>query len=119
MFHLPSMPLKPTLTETHSPWVVFASAADPWLAAETTALVQRNGLVLRIDGRELRDAPSLFRTFARELSFLGYFGHNWAALEDCLQDWHGPGHGNQALAILIEHSDDLRNADFLGLFVSV
>ncbi|MFE5494330.1 barstar family protein [Streptomyces virginiae] len=37
-------------------------------------------------------------------SFLGYFGHNWDALVDCLQGWHVPGH-NHNLAILIEHAD--------------
>jgi hypothetical protein len=109
---------KPTLTELRSPWVVFTSAADPWLASETTALVQRDGLVLRLDGREMRDAASVFRTFARELSFVGYFGHNWMALVDCLQDWHGPGHGTQDLAILIDHADGLLEADFLGMLVS-
>lgn len=98
---------------------MFASAADPWLASETAALVQRGGLILRLDGRELRDPASLFRTFAEELSFLGYFGHNWDALVDCLHDWHGLGHGNQDLAILIDHADDLQHAEFLGLFVSV
>ncbi|MFF3981099.1 barstar family protein [Streptomyces sp. NPDC001828] len=110
---------KPTLTERRSPWVVFTSPADPWLASETAALVQRNGLVLRLDGREMRDAASAFRTFARELSFVGYFGHNWMALVDCLQDWHGPGQGNQDLAILIDHADNLLEADFLGMLVSV
>ncbi|MFG3283259.1 barstar family protein [Streptomyces sp. NPDC048111] len=45
--------------------------------------------------------------------------HNWDALADCLHDWHGPGHGNQDLAILIEHADDLLRTDFLGVFVSV
>lgn len=110
---------RPTLTEHRSPWVVFTSPADPWLASETAALAQRNGLVLRLDGREMTDPASVFRTFARELSFPGYFGHNWDALVDCLHDWHGPGHGNQGLAILIEHADGLLESDFLGLFVSV
>ena len=113
------MTIEPTLTEHRSPWVVFTSAADPWPASETAALVRRNGLVLRLDGREMRDPASVFRTFARELSFVGCFGHNWDALVDCLHDWHGPGHGNQDLAILIEHADDLLRSDFLGLFVSV
>ncbi|MDX3804196.1 barstar family protein [Streptomyces sp. AK04-3B] len=113
------MMTKPTLTEHRSPWVVFTSPADSWLTSETAALVQRNGLVLRLDGREMRDPASVFRTFARELSFLGDFGHNWDALVDCLHNWHGPGQGNQDLAILIEHADDLLKSDFLGLFVSV
>lgn len=38
---------------------------------------------------------------------------------DCLQDRHGPGHDDQALAIPIDHADDLLTADFLGLLVSV
>ncbi|MFC8981116.1 barstar family protein [Streptomyces sp. NPDC057131] len=113
------MMIKPTLTEHRSPWVVFTSPADPWLASETASLVQRNGLVLRLDGREMTEPASVFRTFARELSFLGHFGHNWDALADCLHDWHGPGHGDQDLAILIEHADGLLKSDFLGLFVSV
>ncbi|MFG2949978.1 barstar family protein [Streptomyces adustus] len=83
------MTTKPTLTEHRSPWVVFTSPVDPWLASETAALVQRNGLVLRLDGRGMRDAASVFRTFARDLSLPGYFGHNWDALVDCLHDWHG------------------------------
>ncbi|MEU6213276.1 barstar family protein [Streptomyces sp. NPDC047023] len=110
---------RPTLTEHRSPWVVFTSPADPRPASETTALAERNGLVLRLDGREMRDPASVFRTFARELSFPGHFGHNWDAFVDCLQDWHGPGHGKQDLAILIEHADGLLEAEFLGLFVSV
>ncbi|MFI6938524.1 barstar family protein [Streptomyces sp. NPDC050418] len=74
---------------------------------------------MRLDGRDMGDPASVFRTFARELSFIGSFGHNWDALVDCLQDWHGPGHGNQDLAILIEYADGLLDSDFLGLFVSV
>ncbi|MFF4185280.1 barstar family protein [Streptomyces sp. NPDC001691] len=113
------MTTRPTLTQRRSPWVVFTSPTDPWLASETAALVQRNGLVLRLDAREMRDPAAVFRTFARELSFLGYFGHNWDALVECLHDWHGPGQGSQDLAILIEHADGLLKSDFLGTFVSV
>ncbi|MFD3328700.1 barstar family protein [Streptomyces sp. NPDC058701] len=67
----------------------------------------------------MRDPGSVFRTFARELSFLGDFGHSWDALVDCLHDWHGLGHVDQDPVILIEHADDLLKSDFLGLFVSV
>ncbi|MEV0094093.1 barstar family protein [Streptomyces sp. NPDC050738] len=112
--------MTPTLTERRSPWVVVTSAGDPQLEAETAALLRKGGVVLRLDGRELGDEASLFRVFARELSFPGYFGHNWDALVDCLRDWHGPGHGaGRGQAVLIEHADGLRDADFLGLLVSV
>ena len=43
-------------------------------------LAKRGGTVVRLDGRELREPTSLFATFARKLSFPGYFGDNWDAL---------------------------------------
>ena len=61
----------------------------------------------------------MFSAFARELSFPGYFGHNWYALVDCLHDWHGHGADSRDLAVLIEGADDLASADFLGLFVAM
>jgi hypothetical protein len=108
----------PSLAERRSPWVVFTSDDDPWVTAETAALQKQGGLVFRLDGRELLEPASLFRTFARELSFLGYFGHNWDALVDCLHDWHGPGHGKRGIAILIDNADELLGVEFVGLLVS-
>uniref|UniRef100_A0AAU2K350 Barstar family protein n=1 Tax=Streptomyces sp. NBC_00049 TaxID=2903617 RepID=A0AAU2K350_9ACTN len=89
------------------------------MSAEVPALLERGGLVFRLNARDLLEPASLFRTFARELSFPGYFGHNWDALVDCLYDWHGPGHGNDDVAILIDDADALLRTDLLGLFVSV
>ncbi|GAA4360811.1 hypothetical protein GCM10023088_00280 [Actinomadura verrucosospora] len=109
----------PTLTERRPPWVVFTAGDDSWVAAETAALQEQGGLVFRLDGRELLDPASLFRAFARELSFPGYFGHNWDALVDCLHDWHGPGHGERDVAVLVDDADGLAGAEFLGLLVSV
>ncbi|GGQ23848.1 hypothetical protein GCM10010187_45410 [Actinomadura coerulea] len=109
----------PSLTERRPPWVVFTTGDDPWVAAETTALQEQGGLVFRLDGRELLEPASLFRAFAQELGFLDYFGHNWDALVDCLHDWHGPGHGRQDVAVLVDSADELSGAEFLGLLVSV
>ncbi len=109
----------PSLTRPISPWVVVTTEIDPWVCAESTALLERGGLVFRLNARDLVEPVTLFRTFARELSFPGYFGHSWDALVDCLHDWHGPGHGKYGVAILIYDADALLRADFLGLFVSV
>lgn len=89
------------------------------MSADSSALLERGGLVLRLDARELLEPASLFGAFARELSFPGYFGHNWDALVDCLHDWHGPGHVKRDVALLIGEADVLLAVDFLGLFISV
>ncbi|MCX4720911.1 barstar family protein [Streptomyces virginiae] len=109
----------PTLTERRSPWVTFTSSADPWVAEAEAELRARGGIVLRLHGEELHEKGCMFRAFARELGFPGYFGHNWNALVDCLGDWHGPGHGEQDVAVLIDGADTLLDVEFLGVLVSV
>ncbi|MGW4648407.1 barstar family protein [Kitasatospora sp. NPDC004289] len=109
----------PTLVETRAPWVVLTSRRDPWVAAGLAALEAVGGFAFRLDGRELLEPASLFRAFARELPFPGYFGHNWAALVDCLHDLHGPWHGNRAVAVLVDRADQLLTAEHLGLLVSM
>jgi hypothetical protein len=109
----------PSLTQRLPPWAVFTCRDDPWWNVETATLRQQGGSVFRLDGRELREQNALFVAFARELSFPGYFGHNWDALVDCLHDWHGHEGRTDDVVVLIDHADDLRHAGFLGLFVSV
>jgi hypothetical protein len=109
----------PALTETRSPWVVITHADDPWVSSEVDKLQKSGGTVVRLKGRELREPGSLFAAFARALSFPDYFGYNWAALADCLHDWHGHGSETKDLAVLIDGADELVGADFLGLFISV
>jgi len=113
--------MRATLTQRRSPWVVFTRHDDPWLNNETSEFHRQGGRVIRLDGKELLEPHTLFATFARELRFPAYFGHNWDALVDCLHDWHGHGGESETkdLAVLIDDADDLLNADFLGLFVSV
>lgn len=109
----------PILSECRPPWVVVTRADDPWAETEVTRLRERGGTVVRLAGWELHSPASLFTVFARELSFPGYFGHNWDALVDCLHDWHGHTTTGQGLAVLIDDGDCLAHADFLGVFFSV
>lgn len=116
------VPVVPSFVERRSPWVVVTAAGDPWLAAEIAALRAQGGLEVRLNARELVEPDALFRAFARELSFPGYFGHNWDALVDCLSDMHAPWHGGRSgagLAVLIDDADVLVGVAHLGLFVSV
>ncbi|MEU9198358.1 barstar family protein [Streptomyces hundungensis] len=115
--HPPDPDPLPTLTKRRSPWVTFTSCTDPWLAGAQAELTARGGVVLRVDGGELHQPACVYQVFARVLGFPGYFGHNWDAMVDCLGDWHGPGHGEQDVAVLIDSADSLLNAEFLGVLV--
>jgi len=42
--------------------------------------------VLDLDSEKLPDAASLFRALAGSLAFPAYFGANWDALDECLND---------------------------------
>lgn len=54
---------------------------------QIVAIVLSFGLECRVlDGRKMNTADSLFTEFAAALSFPGYFGRNWEALDECLAD---------------------------------
>lgn len=96
-----------TPTKLVPPWVVFAPSRDR-LAAELLAeLEHAGGVVVRLDGREMRTDHDLFRVFARELNFPAYFGHNWDALVDCLRHLHPAWPHPRDLAVIISHADQL------------
>jgi len=71
------------MSATHRPRLV---PAEPDLVAEQTRVLAAGGLVRRLRGRRMRTTDGLFAEFARRLEFPAWFGHNWAALEDCLTD---------------------------------
>lgn len=60
----------------------------------------------RIDLAEARDKSSLLKQLAAALAFPGWFGHNWDALSDCLNDlsWV-PADGH---LMLLEHCDNFQ-----------
>jgi RNAse (barnase) inhibitor barstar len=64
--------------------------------------------VLRIDLADCGDKSSLLARIARALSFPDWFGHNWDALADCLDDlgWLPEG----GLLLLLENTAELRAA---------
>lgn len=108
-----------SLTQKIGPWVVFASQGDRLVEAQLRELQKRGGVVRHLDAGRMRDQVSLFREFAQSLSFPGYFGHNWDALVDCLDDLHGDWHRNADVAIVIDEADLILKAEHLSLFVSV
>jgi hypothetical protein len=101
------------------PWVVFAPQDSTVVRTQLGTLSARGGRIHHFDARSFRDAAEVFRAFARELGFPGYFGHNWDALVDCLDDLCAAATDGVGLAGVIRHADALFDAPFLRTFVSV
>jgi hypothetical protein len=107
------------LNEKSGPWVVIARYGDQFLDAQLIRVQERGGVVWSLDAGSMGSPSALFTEFSRALSFPGYFGHNWDALVDCLDDLHGDWHGNRDVAVVIDRADSLLHVDYLPLFVSV
>jgi RNAse (barnase) inhibitor barstar len=82
--------------------------APPFLHIATREPAEADGVVGRLRGREMRTKAALFDEFAAALQFPDYFGRNWDALDECLNDlsWL-PGRAylllvSDALAVLSE-----------------
>lgn len=93
------LPLQP-----HGPWLLLTPDIEP--VEGLAAPVRRaGGVVRRLDARRMRDAAGLHGEFARELAFPPYYGRNWSALEDCLDDLEWlPG---SAYLLVVESAQDL------------
>ncbi|MFJ9432554.1 barstar family protein [Streptomyces sp. NPDC101490] len=107
---------------TRGPWVVFGPARareSGVLRRQLDALADRGGRVHTFRAADLDDAAGVFREFADTFRFPGYFGRNWDAVVDCLDDLCAEVTGGIGTAGVIEGADSLLGAPHLRLFVSV
>jgi RNAse (barnase) inhibitor barstar len=84
---------------------------DHRAAARGVTEVEREGWrVFWLDGTGLRDKRTLLDRCAVEFSLPSYFGHNWDALQDCLNDlsWAPTASG---YLVVYDHWQDLADAD--------
>lgn len=100
------------------PWVVIARADDRMAHKQVEALTP-GGVVRRMDPRKMVDAAGLFSEFAEKLEFPSYFGHNWYALVDCLDDLHGSWHGERPVVVVVDDADELVGKEFFSLFIAL
>ncbi|MEU0080012.1 barstar family protein [Micromonospora tulbaghiae] len=100
------------------PWVVLARADDREVRHQLEALMP-DGVVRRLDPGNMVDEAGLFREFAEKLEFPSYFGHNWYALVDCLDDLHGAWHGKRPVVVVVDGADELVGKDFFPLFIAL
>lgn len=100
------------------PWVAIARHDDRMVHA-MVSVIEEDGVVRRLNARKMTDAAGLFNEFAGQLDFPRYFGHNWYALVDCLDDLHGSWHGGRPVVVVVGDIDVLIEKDFFALFVSL
>ncbi|MGW4503972.1 barstar family protein [Streptomyces sp. NPDC004436] len=69
--------------------------------------------------RDLADEAGVLDAFARAVGVPGYFGWNWDALVDCLDDLHEPVTGGVGIVMVVHGADALLGADHLKVFMMV
>lgn len=69
---------------TRGPWLRFA---EPEQVTDYVASAEAAGHnITRLQGSELTTLDEVFKIYAREFRFPEYFGHNYAAFDECLVD---------------------------------
>lgn len=94
-----------------------AGASEVW--QELSALEAGGGRVVHFDGRALMTEQGIFSSFAKALQFPSYFGRNWDAMVDCLDDLCGAITGGVGIAVVVHDADQLLETEHFPLFVSV
>ena len=61
-------------------------------------------IVAQLDGAAARDKAHFMTSIAQALAFPDYFGANWDAFDECLDDLHWQ---DKAIVLVIDHADDL------------
>ncbi|MFF0204119.1 barstar family protein [Streptomyces sp. NPDC005017] len=108
-----------SITDTAEPWVVLVPQGDPEVQRQLSDLEAKGGQVHHLDSGALMTERSVYDSFARALRFPGYFGHNWDAMVDCLDDLCGAVTGGVGVAVVVRDADRLLAAEHFPLFVSV
>ena len=90
----------------------------PWIhelpdSADIEAILRgrpADALVFQLDGARMHTHDGLFTEFASALNFPDYFGRNWPALQDCLDDLTWLDETSHVLIICSNWPEVLRDA---------
>ncbi|OUD02841.1 barstar family protein [Streptomyces swartbergensis] len=107
------------ITGTSEPWVIFVPRGEAAAQQQLSWLESKGGRIHHFDSHDLVTEEGIYRSFAEVLQFPGYFGRNWDAMVDCLDDLCGEVTGGVGIAGVIHDADRLLEAEHFPLFVSV
>src|SRR5882757_8931870 len=93
-----------SLASTTGPWVVVTTSDDQTLASQLAAFDTSGGVIRHVDAVKMATENELFREFAQVLGFQDYFGYNWDAMVDCLDDLHGDWHGHRNVVVIVDNA---------------
>jgi hypothetical protein len=112
------MRLRLHITGTSEPWVVLVPYGEAGIQQQLSRLEAKGGRVHHFDSRDLMTEDGIYRSFA-EVRLPGYFGRNWDALVDCLDDLCAEVTGGVGIVGVIRGADRILEAEHFPLFVSV
>ncbi|MBM7169946.1 barstar family protein [Streptomyces sp. G44] len=107
------------ITETSAPWVVFVPEGAAEVQRQLRDLEAKGGGVHHFAAADLMTEQAVHRAFAESFRFPGYYGHNWDALVDCLDDLCGAVTRGVGVAGVVHDADALLEAEHFPLWVSV
>ncbi|MFD9537378.1 barstar family protein [Streptomyces sp. NPDC060010] len=107
------------VTKPETPWVIFGPREAVEFKEQTETLRAAGGRVYEVHARDLTDEARVLDAFARAVGVPGYFGWNWDALVDCLDDLHEPVTGGVGIVVVVHGADVLLGADHLKVFMMV
>ncbi|MFD5889712.1 barstar family protein [Streptomyces sp. NPDC060334] len=107
------------VTKPETPWVIFGPREAVEFKEQTETLRTEGGRVYEVHARDLTDEARVLDAFARAVGVPGYFGWNWDALVDCLDDLHAPVTGRVGIVVVVHGADVLLGADHLKVFMMV
>jgi len=107
----------PSILEAHKGGVWFLPGNGDLRAMQSAAKKGRYTFV-HIDGAKIERKEQLLNHLATALRLPKSFGHNWDALEECLNDLEGDGEG---YLVYYDHIDGFLNAhpDHFETFVEI
>ena len=97
--------LMPQLLSTERPWIHSCINGE----SHQHDFVTSSAFIAELSGQRMRTPQDLFAEFARALQFPSYFGNNWDAMDECLNDlsWLPPG----AVIVTVADAADLLQFD--------